>query len=172
MRCDASPAEAHHSDVFDPTLLLQEPQHCIHFSAHTSQKSDFDMLESNPGVPLLHSDLHNSDDTGSCTGLCLLAFCLLASPGMWTSRRTGSTAPFQHKNLDICHCTQQETGIVFRGKMMAAHYLAAITCFLFPYMYPLAASRSAMYLVLGSCHPKMSWMTMTALSDGELGLTT
>lgn len=27
-----SPAEAHHSDVFGPVLLLQEPQHCIDLS--------------------------------------------------------------------------------------------------------------------------------------------
>lgn len=38
--------------------------------------------------------------------------------------------------------------------------------------YPLAASISAMYLVFGSCHPNMSWMTMMALSDAAGGFTT
>lgn len=43
----------------------------------------------------------------SVTCLCLMAFCLPATPEIWTSRAKDSRAPFQRRSLDRQHCSEE-----------------------------------------------------------------
>lgn len=111
-----SPAEAHCSNVFGPTLLLQELQHCIHFSEdrNINKVDNCSWKHTLKGrtAPTAGYNMFNSAEnwvTCLVTCLCSLASCLQATPEIWTSRWMDSTAPFQRRSLDKRHCAEQSS---------------------------------------------------------------
>lgn len=103
---DPSPAEAHCSDVFGPTLLLQELQHCIHFSE-----------EKNVTIKMNVQQSFFQNKTDGCHMLLVyIRWLLVLQPLLKTGPVTGWT-PRLLSNIKVwTHCSEEMT--VYKGQTL------------------------------------------------------